>query len=70
MDWLTLILGVLKLVNHITQVLAEKKLIDGAVAKVLLENHLETMERVKKAMAARNSVKPDVLSDDPYNRDR
>jgi hypothetical protein len=75
MNWLSLIGGILSLVNSLIGYLRERKLIEGAVAEVLLQNANDSLDVIAKARTARQAVRDDlakhperVRDDDGYKR--
>ena len=69
--WLGLVKTAISLVTTLVGYLRDKKLIEGAEAKVVLKSLQEADETIKRVKAARDSVNHDAasVSNDPDNRD-
>lgn len=72
MGYLTILSGLLKLINVFAQKAKDKQLLDAGEAKAIVRMSNEGMGKIYKAKLARDNVKHDVdsLRNDPNNRNR
>jgi hypothetical protein len=63
MNWLSIVGAILSLTNSLIGYLRERKLIEGAVAEVLLENAKDSLEVIDRANKAREAVRADAARD-------
>lgn len=70
MNWVSLLIGVLKLANVVAGIVQQKKQLEAGEAIAIRKSLEETNARVEKARAARGRAAASGMSDDdPYLRD-
>ena len=71
MGWLSVLGGLVKLVNVVLGIVERKKLMDAGSAKAIASTNQVVLKHVEEAMAARRGVKHDADSvrADPDRRD-
>jgi hypothetical protein len=64
-------LAIAQLLASFLKIIADKQLIDAGAAKIIAANANASLDAIRKAFAARDSVRndPDSVRNDPDNRD-